>query len=140
MNKDDLIRFLKENNITSLTFTRNQYKGLDNNSFHWDTMHTGDLYIYSKVAGSDTMYRLDTLTKVKEEEYDNSSFHVLEDLCAWYVEDMDLVLFMGSTLSDLEESDMMGTYYSIPERLFAIFTVKELIDEGIFISIDYRED
>ena len=141
MTKQDIIRFLKENDVKNLTFIRNQYKGLNNNEYHWDKYCTGDLYLFS-YSESGKAYLVDNLAEITEKP-EEIRYHLLEDMSAWYVEDMDLILFMGTTYKDCEMSDLLteqGENYWTPDRLFGIFTLDELTKEGITVTIDYRED
>ena len=48
MSRDDILRFLKEQGKTTLTFNRNNYKGSDISLYHWDLYQTGDLYEYKE--------------------------------------------------------------------------------------------
>ena len=138
MTKTDIINFLKSIGIRNLTFSKNTYKGLDNNEYHWDKYRTGDIYLFS-YSETGQKYLIDNLTKINSDKLTNN---LLEDMCAWYVDDMNLILFMGTTYKDCEISDLLteqGENYWTPERLFGIFTIDELTKEGIKITIDFRE-
>ena len=138
MLKSDIVRFLKEIGKTTLEFTKNQYKGLDANKYHWDEYYTGDLYdLYENQS---PLYYASTLKLMTNPTEDNNG-DLLVSMSAYLDVDMLLIIFVGDNHNDIV-LDRFATENILeppPERLFGIFKLDELTKDGIIVKIDFKE-
>lgn len=131
MSRDDILRFLKEQCKTTLTFNRYNYKGSDLNLYHWDLYQTGDLYKYEE--GQDHY----SIAELKKFDYDKYRYEYLDELCAYCDVDNLLIIFMGVSTSSPEELFYLD---DIHEQLYAIFKLDDISKEGFVIKINFNKE
>jgi hypothetical protein len=139
MNKDDLIRFLKEIGKTTLEFNPNIYKSLNANEYHWDKYLSGDIYDLYETDDA-PFYRYSDLTKLDTNS--NTTEKYLDNMIAACDVDNLLIIFLGYHNED-SSLDLYATEHLIDYpayRLLAIFKLDELSKYGFIIKINFREE
>ena len=144
ISKEDIVQLLKSRNKTNLVFNRNNYKGLSSNKYHYDQYYTGDLYVCGDPYSTDVFYDADNGLKSVGDKGCPKCNNYVEDICAYYINDLDIILFMMYTSKDslidaiLDEKGSVYSGCTASEQLIGVFTMKELLNEGFTITVNYK--
>lgn len=144
ISKEDIVKFLKSQSKTNLEFNVNSYKGLCTNKYHYDLYYSGDLYVCGDPYSTDVFYDAENGLKEVGSRGCPKCDNYVEDICAYYINSMDIVLFMMYTSKDslidtlIDEKGSAYSGYEVNERLIGVFTMDELLKDGFTITVNYK--